>query len=66
MTWIVRDATNATLGLTITPDIEPCGTSILAAMPFLKNGEKDLPVISTLSPLGTVLYGSQQVPGKEG
>ena len=60
---IVRDSTNATLGLTITPDIRSTG-AINAMLP--NNVEKDLPVISTISPLGTVLFGSQEVSGNEG
>lgn len=60
---IVRDSTNATLGLTITPDIRSTGA--VNAM-LADNVEKDLPVISTISPLGTVLFGSQEVPGNEG
>lgn len=59
---IVRDSTNATLGLTITPDIRTIG----AANAMLPNNlEMDLPVISTISPLGTVLFGSEEVAGKE-
>lgn len=59
---IVRDSTNATLGLMITPDIRTIG----AANAMLPNSvESDLPVISTISPLGTVLFGSEEVPGKE-
>ena len=60
---IVNDSTNATLGLTITPDIRSTG----AVNAMLSNNiEKELPVISTISPLGTVLFGSQEVPGNEG
>lgn len=52
---IIRDATNATLGLTITPNIE--FFNIAEAM--LENDtETNLPVGATLSPLGTVLFGS--------
>ncbi|NER10219.1 protein of unknown function [Muriicola jejuensis] len=52
---ILRDSTNATLGLAISADIRISGVSnaVLAG-----NSEKDLPVGSNLSPLGTVLYGS--------
>lgn len=60
---IVRDSTNATLGLTITPDIRSTGA--VNAM-LANNVEKDLPVISTISPLGTVLFGSKEVSGSEG
>ena len=52
---IVRDSTNATLGLTITADIRTVG----AVNAMLANGEKDIPIISTISPLGTVLFGSE-------
>ena len=53
---VVRDSTNATLGLTLTTDITRF--SILDAM--LANGEEQrIPLISTLTPLGTVLFGSQ-------
>jgi len=59
---IVRDSTNATLGLTITPDIRSTG-AVNTMLP--NNVEKDLPIISTISPLGTVLFGSQEVGGSE-
>ena len=52
---IIRDSINATLGLSITPDIEFIGVSNA----MLSNGEVDIPVASTLSPLGTVFFGSQ-------
>jgi len=52
---VVRDSSNAKLGLTITPDIRSVGS--IDAM--IGNNElKELPVISTISPLGTVLFGS--------
>ena len=60
---VVRDSTNATLGLTITPDIRSTGA--VNAM-LANNVEKDLPVIPTISPLGTVLFGSKEVLGSEG
>lgn len=52
---ILRDSANATLGLTISPDIRISGvsTAVLSG-----NVEKDLPVASNLTPLSTVLYGS--------
>ncbi len=52
---ILRDSSNATLGLAISPDIRILGVSnaLLSG-----NTEKDLPVGSNLSPLSTVLYGS--------
>lgn len=58
---IVRDSTNATLGLTITPDIRSTG----AVNAMLTDGEKDIPIISTISPLGTVLFGSDVPAGSE-
>ncbi len=51
---IIRDSTNAKLGLSITPDIEFIG----ASNAMFSDGEMDIPVTPTLSPLGTVLYGS--------
>ncbi len=52
---ILRDSTNATLGLTISPDIRISGvsTAVLSG-----NVEKNLPVASNLTPISTVLYGS--------
>ncbi len=57
---VVRDSSNVTLGLTMTSDLGRLGR--LNAM---VNGgeEEELPVISTISPLGTVLFGSE--PGAE-
>jgi len=52
---VVRDSTNATLGLTISPDIRIVGANNV----MLSGGdEKNLPASSVLSPLGTVLFGS--------
>lgn len=51
---IVRDSANATLGVTITPDIRSTG----AVNAMLTSEERDIPIISTISPLGTVLFGS--------
>ncbi|MGB7393713.1 MAG: DUF4270 family protein [Pricia sp.] len=52
---VVRNGENATLGLTITPDIRIQGISTA----MLEEGaETDLPTGATLSPLGTVLFGS--------
>lgn len=52
---IVRDSTNATLGLAISPDIRVTGSNNV----MLSGGvEKELPAASVLSPLGTVLFGS--------
>jgi len=52
---ILRDSTNATLGLIISPDIRISGasTAILSG-----NTEKKIPAASNLTPLSTVLYGS--------
>jgi hypothetical protein len=52
---IVENADNATLGLTITPDIRLFGTNNVR---LSDNIEKILPASSILSPLGTVLFGS--------
>ena len=50
---IIRDSTNAKLGLTITPDIQLIGVDYA----MLSDGESEIPIAPTLSPLGTVLYG---------
>ncbi len=52
---IVRDSVNATLGLAITSDI----TNINASGAMLSDAtEEDLPIGATISPLSTVLFGS--------
>jgi len=52
---IVRNAENATLGLTVTPSLFQTGV----ANAMLGNGnEENIPVASTLTPLGTTLFGS--------
>lgn len=58
---IVRDSANATLGLMITPDIRLSGTSTTM---LSGNVEESIPVSATISPLGTVLFGSN-VPTDE-
>lgn len=55
---IIRNAANATLGLTLTSDVRIAG---VANTMLADDVEKDLPVISNISPLGTVLYGSNEV-----
>jgi hypothetical protein len=50
---IVRDSANAPLGLTLTTDIR----FIATAEAILGEGEKNLPITATITPLGTVLYG---------
>lgn len=52
---IVRDSVNAKLGLAISPDIRLAGAN--NAM-LSGDVEKELPAASILSPLGTVLFGS--------
>jgi hypothetical protein len=60
---VVRAAENATLGLTITPDIRIFNT----ANAMLEDGtEAELPVGATLSPLGTVLFGSNVSAANDG
>ncbi len=52
---ILRDSANATLGLTLTADIRQNGISDI----LLPDGsEEELPVGGGITPLGTVLYGS--------
>ncbi len=57
---IVRDSTNATLGLAVTADIRLVGANNVM---LSENTEKDLPAASILSPLGTVLFGSDLPEG---
>lgn len=58
---VLRDSTNVTLGLTSTPDIRISGVSNTM---FAGNVEQDFPVSSSISPLSTVLFGSN-VPDNE-
>jgi hypothetical protein len=51
---IVRDSTNARLGLSLTSNI---GVSNVASA-MSSGNEIDIPVMSTVNPLGTVLFGS--------
>ncbi len=52
---VVRNAENSTLGLTITPNI---GIFNVADAMLEGDTETELPVAATVSPLGTVLFGS--------
>lgn len=58
---VVRDSANATLGLMPTPDIRIVGASNTM---LSGSGEKNIPVSGTISPLGTILYGSN-VPSED-
>ncbi|MFM1878674.1 MAG: hypothetical protein RLZZ241_1540 [Bacteroidota bacterium] len=58
---VVRDSVNATLGLTITPDLRLSGVADVL-LGDGQNTKKSLPVSANLSPLGTVLYGSELDP----
>ncbi|NNE03877.1 MAG: DUF4270 domain-containing protein [Eudoraea sp.] len=59
---VVRDSVNAVLGLTSTPDIRLAGAlSTRLAMGM----DEDLPVSSTITPLGTVLFGSNVTGAEE-
>lgn len=51
---IVRDSTNATLGLTLSTNIQ--NWNIADAK--VADGEEELPITSTVTPLGTILFGS--------
>lgn len=59
---IVRDSANATLGLTLTSHI---------GFPDVRNAvlkdlnEDNIPIMSTINPLGTVLFGSELLDGEE-
>ncbi|MFH6603326.1 DUF4270 family protein [Maribacter algicola] len=58
---ILRDAENATLGLALTPNINLIGTAT-AMLADPEDNEKEIPVASTLTPLSTVLWGSEVAP----
>ena len=51
---VVRDSTNATLGLTLTTNI----LNLSVANARVTNGEETLPTTSRITPLSTVLFGS--------
>ncbi|UWX56645.1 DUF4270 domain-containing protein [Maribacter litopenaei] len=52
---VVRDSINRTLGLTLTTDID----QVNSASAMLAGGkEEDIPITSTITPLGTVFFGS--------
>lgn len=57
---VLRDATNTVLGLMLTPDI---GTFADNGAMMLQEGERDLPIAPTISPLGTILFGSDASNG---
>ncbi len=52
---VVRDSVNSVLGLTSTPDIRLAGSQ---STRLALGMDEDLPVSSTITPLGTVLFGS--------
>ncbi|PIB31481.1 DUF4270 family protein [Maribacter sp. 4G9] len=52
---VVRDSANSTLGLTLTTSIQ--NSNVLNAI-FANGEEEDIPITSNLTPLGTVLFGS--------
>ncbi len=54
---VVRDSTNATLGLVLTPNIEFVGVAN-AMLDDPTRPEENVPVANTITPLGTVLFGS--------
>ena len=57
---IIRDSTNVTLGLSVTADL----ATIDSKNAVLDMAEEDLPVAATITPLSTVLFGSN-VPVEE-
>lgn len=59
---IVRDSANAKLGLTLTPNINLIG--VQEAIGSDMQGI-DYPIGAAISPLGTILYGSDVGPGEE-
>jgi len=59
---IVRDSTNATLGLSLTSDIR--FANVTGAM-LQDNEEARLPIYTITNPLGTILHGSNVAPENE-
>ncbi|MEC8832051.1 MAG: DUF4270 domain-containing protein, partial [Bacteroidota bacterium] len=59
---IVRDSTNAQLGLTLTPNIN---LAVVQEAVDTDMQGVDYPIGATMSPLGTILYGSNVAPGEE-
>ncbi|MEA1785645.1 DUF4270 family protein [Arenibacter sp. GZD96] len=59
---VVRDSANATLGLVVTSDIRVI--SVREAM-LSASEDKELPVMNTINPFGTVLFGSNVAPAEE-
>lgn len=55
---IIRDSANVRLGLSITPDLRLNGTDTFIVGPEESPNEKELPTHGGISPLGTVLFGS--------
>jgi len=58
---VVNDSTNATLGLVLTSDIGFVGVTN-AMLNDPEKPEDDLPVINTMTPLSTILFGSNVEP----
>ncbi len=58
---VIRDSTNATLGLMLTPDIRIIGASNTMLAGSI---EEEIPVSGAISPLSTILFGSN-VPSDE-
>ncbi|WP_067036693.1 DUF4270 family protein [Allomuricauda sp. CP2A] len=60
---VVRDSTNASLGLTLTSNIDI--VNVQEGMRSSDNQAINVPVMSSVSPLGTILYGSNVDPANE-
>ena len=59
---VVREEDNVVLGLTSTPDIRITGST---SARLIGNTDLDLPVSSNITPLGTVLFGSNLTGAEE-
>ncbi|HUH46710.1 MAG TPA: DUF4270 family protein [Arenibacter sp.] len=57
---IVRDSANTALNLTVTSDIR---SAVVRNVKLAGNKEDKLPIMSAINPLGTVLLGSENLPG---
>ncbi len=58
---VLRDSTNATLGLVVTSDIR---TRSQRSAQLPGNNKADIPLMNNVNPLGTVLYGSNVPDGE--
>ncbi|MEN1784669.1 MAG: DUF4270 domain-containing protein, partial [Bacteroidota bacterium] len=61
---IVRDSTNASLGLSLTSDVRIPGT-LNAKVDAMNTADVPIPVMHTVNPFGTILFGNNLLPEDE-